>query len=434
MSSIDDVVSVEISAQTAFPTRQGFGTPMFMAYHDANSDLFRTYASLAGLVADGHDPGSAVYQMVLSALSQNPRPRTIKVGRITTSVAPTYEITITSAVTDKHVKMTIKDSDGNSTDIDHTILNTETTTTQVATAVETEVEAVSGITSSPSGAVITATGTSGKMFWFSGLENCTIKDITPDASIDDDLSAIQLIDDDWYGVAIQYASKMNTDVVAQWTETQNKIFICQTPNAEELTSGGVQGKELADQEYNNSGIIFNRNTGDYIACGALGKMLPQDPGSNTWKFKTIAGSSADGLNETEIGYLDDQNMNHYDAIAGISMLRNGTMGSGQFIDVTIFIHWLSARMKERIFTVLANLPKLPYTNAGLAVLGAEMRAVLKLGEQVGGLDPGTTSVFVPLVEDIDPGDRASRTVTGLTFSGRLAGAVHKVEIVGTVTV
>jgi hypothetical protein len=293
---------------------------------------------------------------------------------------------------------------------------------------------VTGIASTSSGAVVNAVCTAGKAFWFKDLVNCTISDVTPDANIDDDLTAIQLIDDDWYGIAIQYASKLNTDNVSAWTETQNKIFICQTPNALELTSGGTQGHALQAQSYNNSGIVFNRDTEDYISAGVLGKILPQDPGSYTVKFKTIAGSSADTLNDTEIGFLDGDNMNHYDNVAGISMIREGKMASGQFIDVTIFIHWLSARMKERIFTILSNQPKLPYTNDGLAALGAEMRAVLAIGVAVGGLAAGTTSVFVPKVEDIDPAERAARNVVGLTFAGRLAGAAHSAEIQGTVTV
>lgn len=431
---IDDIVDVQISAQSAFPTRQGFSTAMLMAYHTENTDLFREYSSLSGLVADGHDSDSAAYKMALSALAQNPRLRKFKLGRITTAVAPTFELTVTTHETDAVIACTVNDSDGNATTASYTVQSGDTTDTLAAVGFEVQVEAVTGITSSPSAAVVTATGTSGKMYWFSDLQNCTIKDITPDASIDDDLDAIQLIDDDWYGVAIQYASKLNTDVVAAWTEDQKKIFVCQTQDDEELTSGGVQGHELQSQGYDRTAIIFNGDTEDYIACGALGKMLPQDPGSNTWCFKKIAGSSPDALDDTEIGYLAGDNMNYYVSIAGLPMLLKGTMASGQFIDVTIFIDWLSARMKERIFTVLANQPKLPYTNAGLAVLGAEMRAVLKIGEQVGGLDPGSTSVFVPLVEDIDPSDRAERLVTGLTFSGRLAGAVHKAVIQGTVTV
>jgi len=435
MSSIDSVVSVQISAQTSFPTRQGFGKSMLMAYHTAYTDLFREYSSLAGLVADGLTSDSAAYKMALSAFSQNPRPRTVKIGRITTSVAPTYDVTVTTATAAKHVMLTITDSDGNSTDIDYTVTGSESSgTTGVATAVELLIEAVTGIASTSSGAVINVVGTSGKMFWIKGLLNCTISDVTADANIDDDLTAIQLIDDDWYGVAIQYASKANTDNVAAWTETQNKIFICQTPNALELTSGGTQGHALAGQSYDNTGIIFNADTEDYISAGLLGKLLPQDPGSYTAKFKTVAGSTADTLNDTEIGYLDGDNMNHYDSVAGISMIREGVMSSGQFIDVTVFIHWLSARMKERIFTAISNLPKLPYTNDGLAVLGAEMRAVLAIGVAVGGLAAGTVSVFVPKVEDIDPAERAARNVVGLTFSGRLAGAAHSAEIVGTVTV
>src|SRR6185369_12163092 len=152
---IDSIVSVDISAQTVTPSRQGFNTMMLMAYHTENTDLYREYSSLAGAVSDGHVAGTAAYRMIAEAFSQNPRLKKVKLGRITTAVAQVFAITMTTAVAGKHVKMTIEDSDGNSTDIDYTVTGSEVGgTTGVATAVELLVEAVTGITSSSSSAVI----------------------------------------------------------------------------------------------------------------------------------------------------------------------------------------------------------------------------------------------------------------------------------------
>ena len=42
--------------------------------------------------------------------------------------------------------------------------------------------------------------------------------------------------------------------------------------------------------------------------------------------------------------------------------------------------------------------------------------------------------FVPNVLDIEPNLRATRMLEGITFEARLAGAIHKIKIKGTVTV
>jgi hypothetical protein len=53
--------------------------------------------------------------------------------------------------------------------------------------------------------------------------------------------------------------------------------------------------------------------------------------------------------------------------------------------------------------------------------------------QIFTTDPAPT-VDAPLVADINPNTRASRTLPDIVWTAVLAGAVHKVEIRGTVSV
>jgi len=92
-------------------------------------------------------------------------------------------------------------------------------------------------------------------------------------------------------------------------------------------------------------------------------------------------------------------------------------------------------MQEAIFGTLANSKKIPYTNAGLDLIVAEMDAVLQRAVANGILAANPApSVTRPDVRDIPFNDRAERCVTGLAFTGTFAGAAHKVCIEGNVSV
>ena len=120
----------------------------------------------------------------------------------------------------------------------------------------------------------------------------------------------------------------------------------------------------------------------------------------------------------------------------------------EFIDIIHGVDWLQARMEERIFSRLVNLPKVPFTNAGIAIIENEIRAVLENGIRVGLLSPDPIDptsddrkrrtqpyiITVPQATEVPVNDRAERHLTGITFEARVAGAVHKVTVQGIVTV
>lgn len=432
--SISEIVSVSISNDTVTPTQKGFGTPLLVAYHTHNADRVREYASLDEMVADSFGTSEAAYRMAQAAFAQNPRPESVKIGRMSTAVAHTMEITITSATEGEHVKLTIEDEAGNETAIDYTI-GAAATTTSVATAVELLVEAVTGLNSTSALAVITAVGaTAGKVFWYHSLTNCTIKDITPNASIDDDLTLIENADPDWYGLAISINSETNVDDCAAWISTRDKIFGWQTSDEAELGASGTIGSGLNGLSYDNVFGMFTRNQAEYLVCGWIGAMLPLTPGSATWAHKSVTGASPDSLTTTERGYLEGDKINHYTTVAGVKITRWGWAASGEFIDITVGIHWLKARIAEEVFAALASNKKIPYTDKGVAVIVGIIRAVLLRGAANGIITAESIAVSAPKVADVATADRATRLLPDVKFSATLQGAVHKTTVAGSLTV
>ena len=431
---ISEIVNVSITADTARVSRVGFGTPLALAYHTHNTDLIREYADLSEMVADSFTVYEAAYLMAQAYFSQEPRPETIKIGRLTTSVVPTKKLTITDATEGNHILLSYLLSDGTAGSIDYTIL-AAATTTSVATAVELLTEAITGIASSSSGANITITGTSGTSFWLYDLQGCEQLDQTPTCAPAVDLSAIEVVDSDWYAINCAVESEANADLIAAWVETRDKLFIAQTSDDIERQSGGTLMSGWAALGYDNSACIFTENASTFLACGWVGKMLPKDPGSATWALKSIDGSAADPLTTTETGYIDGDSGNHYTEIAGVSITRKGVVASGEYIDVRMGIHWLKARIAERVFTLLASADKVPYTDPGVALVVAEVRAQLQIAIQKGVLAASPVpTVTAPKVADIEVANRQARLLPDVKFAGTLAGAIHKTNIAGVLSV
>jgi hypothetical protein len=163
-------------------------------------------------------------------------------------------------------------------------------------------------------------------------------------------------------------------------------------------------------------------------------MLPTQPGAATWKFKTLAGVSIDTLTTDQSRIAREiKNANTYERIGGINITREGIVSSGNFIDVIIGVFWLESRIEERIYQKLTQLDKVPFTDAGIAIIEAELRAQLEQAVDY-GLITSDYVIQVPKAADVSLVDKAARLLPDVRFSAILAGAIHRVIIQGIVSV
>lgn len=432
MSELSQIVSVSISANSRTPSRTGFGTLLFLDFHSVFTDHYRTYTDLAGMASDGFSVYSPQYRAAAAAFGQNPAPASIVIGRLPAAPSTTWTVVCTSAVQGDHVKLTVVSPDGTVTPIDYTILAAATTTT-VATAIELLIEACPGIDSTSSTATVTVTPTtSGQRFWIYGEQNCEIKETTAAAGYDTELTALQLLTDDWYFVCIGSNSQANVNAVAAWAQAQTKLFFAATGATDELTGVGTFGSTLKTAAYTRTVALYASNTAQLPADAWVGVGAPQDPGSITWAFKTLAGVTASILTSTQRSNLETDNINHYQTVAGVNITRQAKVASGEYIDIIHGIDALQARIQEDVFALLANSKKIANTASGKdlianAILGA-MKAFEGTTEQPGLLDVGTSVV------NMDNAVVSGRNLTGVRFSATLAGAIHFVSIVGTLSV
>lgn len=96
--SLDDIVSVSITAESASPTRPGFGTPLLACYHTGHGvDRVLEYASLTEMVDDGWTTSEVGYKMASRVFGQNPRPSKVKIGRRANAPSQAVSLEVTDA-------------------------------------------------------------------------------------------------------------------------------------------------------------------------------------------------------------------------------------------------------------------------------------------------------------------------------------------------
>jgi len=148
-------------------------------------------------------------------------------------------------------------------------------------------------------------------------------------------------------------------------------------------------------------------------------------------FKAVPGVGVDNLSSNESSYARGYNMNTYETFQGQNMIWEGKMADGTYIDIVHGADWLEARMTERLFYLLLNNDKIPYTDAGVTSIEGEVRAQLLEGVAAGYITPDFV-ITVPKVSTISANDKANRVLPAVKFSATLQGAVHSVTINGRV--
>lgn len=443
MADIDSIVSVTITADSKTPSRRGFGIPALMSYHTVFPETYRRYTAAADMLSDGFTLYDNAYRMAAAAFNADPTVEQVIVGRLPAAPSYSTELTITSAVQGAYIRFNIiEPTTGTVQPIEYLIGAAETTTT-VATAVELLVEAVTGVSSSSAGAVITITPTvAGRKVFVYDLENCKVQDITADAGYDTALAALQVETDDWYGVAIDVESQANVNDVAAWCLTNNKLYFQSTQSSYELDGTGTLGSTLKAASNDRTVILWAPNAHEYAAVTWMAVGLAQDPGVINWAYQELPGITAAisskqaTLTATQKTNLETDNINHYLTVAGLNVTRYGYVTSGEWIDVRHGIDALTARLQEAVFGLLAS-GRVPYTNLGLDMVANVVLGVLKAFEgtveQPGLIARGTSAVIMPALSSITSADKAARRLRGIRFSGTLTGSINKVEIRGTIS-
>lgn len=257
----------------------------------------------------------------------------------------------------------------------------------------------------------------------------------------EDLDAVNNANPNWYALVSVERDQATVKAMADWVEAHIKIFGTASSdltiiNVEAGTDITSIAAVLNQAGYVRTFVMYHQDADhDFPEAAWFGKVLPLEPGSETWKFKNLAGVSYSNLTTSQSNTAHAKKANTYEFVGGVGITGNGTMAQGEYIDIIRGVDWLTARIQEFVYSVLVRNPKVPYTDSGIAVIQAEVLRALKLGIDNDFLsDSPAPIVTVPAAANVPPTDKANRILRNVKFQATLAGAIHAVVIRGTVSI
>lgn len=261
-----------------------------------------------------------------------------------------------------------------------------------------------------------------------------VKNTTADNNTANDLDAINLENDSWYGVTLTSQGDAEVLAAADWAETNEKLLI------QAVSAGDCLTTSTADVMSTNktanrfrSALIYHQNPAQHAGACWLGSTFPLDPGSLTFAFRQLRNLDTSPLNPTQITHIEAKNGNYFTDIAGVSFTLNGKLASGEWIDITRDSDWFESQLGVAHLNVKLNNDKVPMTDKGIALEEAAMRKVCKLACDAGFLDETTLQFVVPKVKDISDTARKARILDKLQLSANVQGAIHVTKIRATIT-
>lgn len=447
MANLDRIVNVQISLNTTGISVEGFSTLLIVGPHAHSLSRVETYTDSDAMLDDGFSATDPLYLAAVDAFSQIPRPSVVKIGR---QLVDAVNVTVNKVTATGKYKVTVstKDASGNVTATPYEYTNSSGTATDICDGIAALITADSSaaVTATSSGGVLTLTGASGESFKIEVSSMLTMANATVTESVADMMAAITANDNDWYGWAFVDRTQANILAAANWTEAHRKLFGTAIAEAGALDKDVTTdtGYLLYNNNFYRSFWFYHKDAAtDFPECAVFARCFAILPGGETWANKKLGGVTTDPLTETQYLAVTSKNGNTFERFRNVSITQNGKVAAGEWIDVIRFRDWLQEEMTVNIFNALINSDKIPYTDAGIAIIENQMRAALRLGQTRGGIAPteydedgnenlGFT-ISVPLAANISANQKASRILNDVKFTARLAGAIHVVNITGSLT-
>lgn len=446
--AISDIVSVSISIDDSAPKAPAFDTPLIMAkapYVGAREYTLDS-SGLVSMAADGFATYSRAYQLVQRMAGQSGGAGSAFVYSRVAQQTHVLDLTVDVAKTRVGQVLSFDISyQGVTSTITHTIVTD--TVDAILDAIEIAIDAsaagLAGIGVAPDNATATkltlTADVAGDFILvdLGGDPSFSIEDVSvAGTNFADELTAAKaLLGESVYGLLIDGFSETEINLAATFAEANAMVFLGQSPDQEILESGQTDdvASDLMGSSYNRSAVCFTRNMSSDWAAGLLGLQLGKIAGSSTWAFKTISGAEADVLSTSHFNAARAKRALLYTTERGVAHTWDGFAASGRYFDITHGVDFLKADIETRVYQLLLNQEKVPFTATGLAQVEGQIRAALAAAEASGLVTSGWT-VTMPSLTGYSSVDKAARILRTVKFSATLQGAVHSVTVAGVLTI
>lgn len=253
---------------------------------------------------------------------------------------------------------------------------------------------------------------------------------------EDALTDTHITDKDWRQLIVIGDDETDTNVAGIITAIEaldGKLYFAgfDTDDATTITTSNLRRT-----------ILFYCDATDDVpvpVAALVGEIAGREAGSFTYKNIILTGVQAQSLTHTQIENIHKKGGMTFIAKAGDNVTSEGKLAGGEYIDIVDSEDYIIQQLAYQTQKVLNNVAKVPYDNNGIALLESVAIDVLQDAYNNGMIvtnSDGTPgySVNYALREDTKESDRANRLYIGGGFTFALTGAIHEIEITGSITV
>ncbi len=431
MANLDRIVNVTIQLNTTGVKVSSFSDMLILAPHNLSAARVTAITSVNDLIDLGLSSESKLYKAASAVFSQTDHVAKCYIGRLAADSVP---VRVSRLVRGDYTIAIGNDS------ATHTATAKDTTKT-IATKLATKMKGWAGISGATvSGDTITiATESPIKLAGKLAMDDSVTKESAADA-----LAACDNEGFDWYGLIATTRDPKTVLDIAAWTEANEKLF--GTASAEPAIADGANSGDIASllkekNYYRSYGVYHTKAANEYAEAGLMSLAFTQYPGHGTWALRKLAGLSSDALTETQSEAARNKNFSTFESFGSFSVTQQGKVAAGEWIDIIRFRDWLANTMQADVVFAMINADgKVPYTDEGIQVLYNAMLPSLDLGVLRGGIAPPELDedkkvipsyvIDKPRAAKISDNKKASRILDDMTFTARVAGAIHVVNIKG----
>jgi hypothetical protein len=270
--------------------------------------------------------------------------------------------------------------------------------------------------------------------------------IDPTASISEIMAAINAENTDWYAFCDTDHDEANTLEYAAWAESAQKLFVTVlsdpmniSPPSSDTTSVAAQ---LKAGNFFRTAWWYNPDPLEFTDVAITARSFTKYPGGETWANQRLNAVTTTQMNEVTARNIFTKNGNTFEPFRNINITQHGKVSGGEWIDVIRFRDWLCEEVRLRVFSQMID-NRIPYTDPGIGIIRTRIDQALAFGVARGGIAPPEVgaeenlipsyTISMPLSQNVSFNNKANRLLQDVYFTARLAGAIHVVEIKGTLT-
>ena len=428
-----DLVKVTLVASPAGIQQPSFSNLLFLATHKLYTDRVRTYEKTSDLSGDGFLSTDPAYIAASKFFGQNPSPLKFKVGRRSADVVTITPVAVNnftySVIINGHAYTYLSDGSATLAEIIGGLV----------TAIGANEPGVTPTNNANTTLILTGTT---DLAWNLGVLSANLTAALPaSAAAATDLDTIANADPDFYGVTSQDRDSTSQQAIVAWAAANTRLAFVETQEANVI--GVVAGSDSTTlpalekaQSQDRSAVIYNAAANAAFPDVALaGRLFALPPGGTTAFLKDLIGITVDNLTPTNRKNAHDKNCNVYELQGdGLPGVTAGVVSSGKFIDQIIGRDWFTSVLSLKVLTALRTQPKLPFDDAGIAIVEAAMRDAVATAVRAGYIAAGTAVFGMPKAAAVSPSDKANRTLTGVTLNYTESGAIQSVTMQISVSV